>query len=186
MSNLKQAATRAAVLEALAKQIGEELKTAKADLEAELRAAKAATGTKTATVSLPGGTEVGQITLVQPAAKAEVVDAAAFARWAQEVAPGEVERRFVTTVRAAWQAAVLKQVTAVGTDAPQWADPGTGEVHEVPGVAVRGRAAYTRLTLPDEGREAIAAAWRSGALAGLALPQITAAPVADGRTEAAA
>jgi hypothetical protein len=67
---------------------------------------------------------------------------------------------------------LLAEITAAGV--AQWADRETGEVHDVPGVKVQGRAAYTRMTVPDAGKDAIAQAWRSGALAHLDLPQLTA------------
>lgn len=183
--SLKDTATRMAVLTALADLIGDELKTAKAELQQELAAAKKETGTQKVSVSLPDGRDVGSATLVQPKATAQVIDPAAFLAWVRTVAKTEITSRIVTEVRPAWLDTVLKEMTAAG--AARWCDRETGEVHDVPGVAIRGRSAYTRLTLPDEGREAIAEAWRSGALAGLALPQITAAPeAAEAGTEAAA
>jgi hypothetical protein len=170
--SLKDAATRTAVLSALADLITGELKAAKADLQAELKAAKERTGTQQIGVSLPDGSDIGKASLVQPKAAAVVTDPDAFVKWVMAVRPGEIVRRFVTEVRPAWQALVLKELTAAGV--AQWCDKETGELHDVPGVQMQGRAAYTRLTVPDEGQTAIAEAWRSGQLAHLGLPQLTA------------
>lgn len=170
--SLKDAATRAAVLSALAEAIGDELKTAKAELQAELKAAKETTGTQQVGVSLPDGQDVGKVSLVQPKAAATVVDDKAFLEWARKVRPGEVVSRVTTEVRPAWLSLVLKEITAAGV--VQWCDKATGELHAVPGVQIQGRAAYTRMTLSDDDKSAIAGAWRTGALAHLAVPQIAA------------
>lgn len=168
---LKDAATRTAILSTLADLIDTELKTAKKELQAELKAAKQETGTQKVGVSLPDGRDVGTASLVQPKATAVITDQEAFLDWARTVRPGEVVRRFVTEVRPAWQALVLKELTAAGVT--QWADKETGEVHDVPGVEIQGRAAYTRLTVPDEGTAAIAEAWREGRLTAAILPELT-------------
>jgi hypothetical protein len=170
--SLKDAATKTAVLGALADLTDKELKTAKKELQAELKAAEEHTGTQKVGISLPDGHDIGTASLVQPKAAAVVTDAEAFLKWAMTVRPGEVVRRFVTEVRPAWQALVLKELTAAGV--AQWCDKDTGEVHDVPGVVLQGRAAYTRMAVPDEGKQAIAAAWASGALAHLVLPQLAA------------
>jgi hypothetical protein len=168
---LKETAARAAVLSTLADLIDAELKTAKKELQAGLKAAKEETGTQKVGVSLPDGRDVGTASLVQPKAVAVVTDAEAFLNWARTVRPGEVVRRFITEVRPAWQALVLKELTAAGV--AQWCDKDTGEVHDVPGVQIQGRAAYTRLTVPDEGTAAIADAWREGRLTAAVLPELT-------------
>lgn len=169
--SLKDIAARAAVLSTLHDAIGEQLKAAKKELQAELKAAKEETGTQKVGVSLPDGRDVGTASLVQPKAVAVVTDEAAFLNWARTVRPGEVVRRFVTEVRPAWQARVLKELTAAGV--AQWCDKDTGEVHDVPGVQIQGRAAYTRLTVPEEGTAAIADAWREGRLTAAVLPELT-------------
>lgn len=170
--SLKDTASRVAILTALYDAIGAELKDSKAELNAELREAKEQTGAQKISVSIPDGTDVGTVSLVQPKAAAMVVDEKAFLKWVQATRPDEVARRFVTEVRPAWQALILKEITAAGV--AQWCDPDTGELHDVPGVAMQGRAAYTRMTLPDAGRAAIAAAWRDGQLGATVLPQLTA------------
>lgn len=169
---LKDVGTRTAVLAALADVINTELKASKAELQQRLKAAKEDTGTQQIGLSLPDGQDVGKASLVQPKPAAVIVDEKAFLAWVSEVRPGEIVRRFVTEVRPAWAALVLKEITAAGV--ARWCDKDTGELHDVPGVQLEGRAAYTRMTIPDEGHEAIAASWRNGQLAGLGLPQLTA------------
>jgi hypothetical protein len=168
--SLKDAAERAAVLDTLHKAIGEELKAAKRDLEAGLRAAKAETGTQKVAISLDGRQDIGTASLVQPAAVATVTEPEKFKAWVLEHFAGEIKREFVTSVQPAFQKKLLDQVGAAGV--AQWADPETGEIHAVPGVEMQGRAAYTRMTVPDAGKQAIAAAWQSGALSHVVLPQL--------------
>jgi hypothetical protein len=165
--SLKDTAARAAVLSTLHDAIGTELKTAKKELEIGLRDAKAETGTQKISVSLDDdegqSQDIGTVSLVQPKAAAAVADAEAFTAWVVENFATEVERKFVTSVKPGFQKKLLDQITAVGVT--EWADPETGVIHEVPGVAVQGRAAYTRMTIPDAGKTAIAQAWRAGRLA---------------------
>lgn len=170
--SLKDTAARAAVLDTLYKAIGDELKAAKRDLEEGLRAAKAETGTQKVAISLNEQQDIGTASLVQPAAAAVVADVEKFKAWVMEHYTSEIERKFVTEVRAAFTARLLKEMTAAGV--AQWADPKTGELHDVPGVEMQGRAAYTRLTVPVAGKQAIGQAWQAGALSHLVLPQLTA------------
>lgn len=169
--SLKDTATRVAILDTLAKHITTELKAAKAELETGLRAAKAETGTKTIAVDL-NGTDIGKATLVQKGPAATVTDDAALLTWVREVAPSEISTRLVTEVRPAWLAQLKKQIEATGST--EWADPETGVIHDVPGISLVGRAAYTQVTIPADGKTAIAEAWRSGSLTTVVLPELTA------------
>lgn len=169
--NLKDIAARAAFLTTIHEAIGDELKTAKRELQDGLKAAKEETGTQQIGIALPDGQDIGKATLVQPKAAAAITDPDLFLKWVRETRPTEISTRLVTEVRPAWQALLLKEVTAAGR--PEWADPESGVIHEVPGVQMQGRTAYTRMTVPDEKRELIAEAWRTGALSHLPLPQIT-------------
>jgi hypothetical protein len=168
--SMKETAARAAVLDTLHKAIGDELKAAKRELEDGLRAARAETGTQKVTISLDEQ-DIGTASLVQPAAAAVVADPEKFKAWVMDHYVSEIERKFVTEVRASFTGRLLKEMTAAGV--AQWADPETGEIHDVPGVEMQGRAAYTRMTVPDAGKQAIAELWRSGALAHVVLPQLT-------------
>lgn len=168
--SLKDIAARTAALSTLHDAIGNELKTAKKELETGLRAAKDETGTQKISVSIGEGPDVGTISLVQPKAAAAVTDTDAFAAWVLENFGTEIERRFVISVKPGFQKKILDQVTAAGV--AEWADPETGVIHEVPGVAMQGRAAYTRLTVPDVGKAAIAQAWREGRLRNIVPPAL--------------
>jgi len=170
--SLKDTARRTAVLSALHEAIGDELKAARNELEAGLKTAKAETGTQKIGVSLTEGEDIGTVGLVQPKAIAIVTDLDKFTAWVMENFDSEIERKFVTQVRATFQKKILAEVAAAGTT--DWADPETGVIHEVPGVALQGRAAYTRMSVSEEGKTAIADAWRTGALAHLVLPELTA------------
>lgn len=176
--SLKDTAARAAVLSTLNDAIGAELKTAKKELEEGLRAAKAETGTQKIAVSLDEGQDIGTVSLVQPKAAAAVADADAFTAWVVENFATEVERKFVTTVKPSFQKKILDQITAAGVT--DWADPETGVIHVVPGVSMTGRAAYTRMTVPDAGKAAIAQAWREGRLAGAVPAAIAPAAIGSG------
>ncbi|MGW5477623.1 hypothetical protein [Streptomyces sp. NPDC004008] len=175
--SLKDTAARAAVLSTLHAAIGDELKTAKRDLEDGLRAAKAETGTQKVTISLNDQQDIGTVSLVQPKAAAVITDDEKFKQWVMDHYGSEIERRFVTEVRVSFVSRLLKEMNAAGV--AQWADPETGEIHEVPGIEMQGRAAYTRLTVPDDGKAAIAEAWREGRLATGGLPALAAAPSAE-------
>ncbi|MFF7561924.1 hypothetical protein ACFZB4_18375 [Streptomyces pseudovenezuelae] len=175
--SLKDIAARATVLSTLHDAIGAELKAAKKELEAGLRTAKEETGTQKIGVSLGEGPDVGTVSLVQPKASAAVTDAEAFIKWVMEHFGSEIERKFVTVVKPGFQKKILDEITAAGV--VEWVDEGTGVIHEVPGVAMQGRAAYTRMTVPDMGKAAIAQAWREGRL-GAAVPPALAPAAGDG------
>jgi hypothetical protein len=179
--SLKDTARTVAVLSTLHSAIGDQLKTAKRELETGLREAKAETGTQKIAVSLDEGQDVGTVSLVQPKAAAAVTDPDAFTAWVLENYKGEIKREFVTSVQPGFQKKILEALTAAGT--AEWADPETGVIHEVPGVAMQGRAAYTRLTVPDAGKAAIAEAWREGRLGGSVPPAITAGPAASSQDD---
>lgn len=174
--SLKDTAARAAVLSTLHTAIGDQLKDAKKELEAGLKAAKAETGTQKIAVSLGEGEDIGTVSLVQPKAEASVADAEKFTAWVLEHFDSEIERKFVTSVKPGFQKKILAEITAAGV--VEWADPETGVIHEVPGVAMQGRAAYTRMTVPDAGKAAVAQAWREGRLGGAVPPALNPEPSA--------
>ncbi|MFD3535202.1 hypothetical protein [Streptomyces sp. NPDC058664] len=169
--SLKEQATHVAILDTLVKAMTDELKKAKAELETGLRAAKAETGTKTIAIDL-NGTDIGKATLVQKGPAATVVDDAALLAWVRKVAPTEITTRLVTEIRPAWLAQLKKQIEATGST--EWADPETGVIHDVPGLNLVGRAPYTQVTIPVEGKQAIATAWRDRLLDAVVLPELTA------------
>lgn len=180
--SVKDDAARAAALDTLHKAIGKELTDAKKELQAGLRAAKAETGTQKITISLNDEQDIGTASLVQPDPVAVVTDAEKFKQWVMDHYNSEIERRFVTEVRAAFTARLLKEMTAAGV--AQWCDKESGEVHDVPGVQMQGRAAYTRMAIPDTGKAAIAQAWREGRLAAV-VPAVAPAAIEPGDDDTA-
>lgn len=170
--SLKETAGRAAVLQALYEEIGAQLKAAKAEQAAGLKAAREETGATRIEASLPDGTVVAKVTLVSPGKVAEVVDEQAFTAWVRDNRPDQIRRQVVTSVYPTFVKALLAQMNAAGV--PQWVDQESGVVHEVPGVRMQPRASFTRTTWEKSGPDAVAAAWQSGALTGLVLPELTA------------
>lgn len=166
--DMKELALREAALKTLADAIGTELAAVKADMQAALEES----GASRVDAKLPDGTKVATVSRGQPKAKAEVADTEAFRAWVREHAPSEVTSRVVTEVRTAYTTALLAQMTATGT--AEVPDTETGEVQDVPGVEIRTPRATTHSVRHAKGgADAIAAAWRDGALAHLDLPQLT-------------
>jgi len=165
--DMQQLALEEAALKSLVDAIGDRLKAVKAEMQEVLDT----TGASRVEANLPDGTKVATISRTDPKPTATVTDPDKFLAWVREHSPANITSRLVTEVRPAYTAALLAEMTAAGVAA--WADKETGEVFDVPGVeikATRGRGHSVRPV--DGGREAIAAAWRSGALSHLSLPQI--------------
>jgi hypothetical protein len=180
--SLKDAAARAAYMNVITKVVAAEDKGARADLAAAFKAERERTGTKSCDATLPGGQGIGSVTFVQPKAAAAVTDAEAFAKWVKAAYPSEVAGiRLVVDVQPAFLKRVLAEVTAAGVS--KIVDKETGEIHDVPGVAVQGRAGYVRVTVPDDGEAAVMDALRTGGLAALVLPAL--APAAEDAPAAA-
>lgn len=164
--SLKDQAGRVAALAALAAAVDDQLKAAKQDLAFSL----AESGVKQVAAELPDGTPVAKVIWVTPKPVAVVNDDAAFLAWVRANAPHQVETKLVTTIRPAYVTALLKEMTAAGV--PQWCDTETGVLHDVPGVVIQGRTPYQTTKFADAGKEAIAEAWRAGALQHLVLPEL--------------
>lgn len=174
--SLKEAATREAVLKTLLDAVKAEYDAARAETQTLLDAASQETGTRQVAVGIPNGPDIATVSLSPGEAAARVVDEDAFTAWV--VSQGkrfksEIERKFVTTVRKAFVDQLLKEMTAAGV--AQWADKETGELHDVPGVAIApARARTHNVRFKKTGRETVMAAWREGRLAGVALPELAA------------
>lgn len=167
--DMQQLALEEAALKALSDAIGDRIKEVKADMQEALDS----TGASRVEAKLPDGTKVATISKTEPKPAAVVVDPEKFLAWVREHSPANVVSRLVTEVRPAYTAALLAELTATGV--PVWADKETGEAVDVDGVEIKATRGRTHSVRPvDGGCEAIAKAWRSGALAHLALPQITA------------
>ncbi|MGW5673964.1 hypothetical protein ACWEV4_02535 [Streptomyces sp. NPDC003860] len=172
---VRNAVTRQAVLGALLDKVESAYKDAKKAADDLLDKSYRAGGTTKFDALLPDGTKVGSSSRQGGERKAQVVDEEAFRAWVRDTYPTEhlvefVPARVLTTVRPGFAGMVLAEVTAAGT--ARYVDPGTAEVHDVPGVELRpSRAASHRLTYtrgskaqPAGGRDLVAAAWRAGTL----------------------
>jgi hypothetical protein len=171
--SLRDAAAREAYLKTLLDVVNDAYKEARAETQTLLDSAAEETGTRQVAVALPDGPDIATVSLASGEAAAKVTDEEKFTDWVREHFAGEIERRFVTTVREAFAKKILAELTASGgTD---WADPETGVIHSVPGVAIApARARTHNVRFKTEGRDEVMRAWREGRLANVALPQLTA------------
>lgn len=167
---LQNIATRVAALDTLKKRITDELATARADLHTAMATAAENTGARQIAFGLDH-TDIGKATYVAPEDAAVVTDEQALLSWVRTIAPTEITSRLVTEIRPAWLTLLLKQITDTGQAV--WADPDTGELHDVPGITLQPRPPYTRLTVPQAGKDALAEAWRTGTLTHIVLPELT-------------
>jgi hypothetical protein len=171
--SLKEAAAREAYLKTLLDVVNDAYKEARAETQQLLDATAEETGTRQVAVKLPDGPDIATVSLSSGEAAAKVIDDEQFTNWVRETAPSEIERRFVTEVREAFVKKLLAELTASG--GIEWADPTTGVIHEVPGVAIAPARARTHaVRFKKDGRDQVMAAWREGRLADVALPQLTA------------
>jgi hypothetical protein len=171
--SLREAAAREAYLKTLLDAVNDAYKEARAETQTLLDAAAQETGTRQAAVALPDGPDIATVSLSAGETAAKVIDEEAFTAWVVTNYGTEIERRFITEVRAAFRDKVLGALTAAGV--AQWVDPETGELHDVPGVAIAPSRARTHsLRFKKDGRDQVMAAWREGRLASVALPELTA------------
>jgi len=170
---LKEAAAREAALKTLLDVVKDEYEQARQATRAALEAADAEAGIRQVAVSLPDGPDIATVSLSSGSAEARVVDEEAFAAWVRDRYPSEVERRFVTSVRAPFARQLLSELTAAGTT--EYADPETGVIDQVPGVAIAPARSRTHsVRFKKDGREQVMRAWREGRLTAAVLPQLTA------------
>ncbi|MFB7461685.1 hypothetical protein [Streptomyces sp. NPDC056188] len=187
---VRDAVTRQAVLGALLDQVKDAYNDARRDAHTLLEQQHKATGTTKTDATLPDGTKVGSVSRQGGERAAQVTDEDVFTAWVRDNYPSEhvvriIPARVEVTVQPGFAGKVLAEATAAGT--AQYADPVTGVLHDVPGVEIRpSKAASHRMTYTRgsksqarTGRELVAAAWRSGALAAHVLPALApAAPPA--------
>lgn len=171
--SLKEAAAREAYLKTLLDVVNDAYKEARTETQSLLDIAAEETGTRQVAVTLPDGPDIATVSLSSGEAAAKVTDDEAFTAWVIATVPSEVERRFITEVRGAFRTKLLGELTAAGRT--EWADPETGVIHEVPGVAIAPARARTHaVRFKTDGRDQVMTAWREGRLATVALPQLTA------------
>ncbi|MEE1838143.1 hypothetical protein [Streptomyces sp. SP17KL33] len=156
-----------AAMTALHKTIGDDLNGMRAAMQQDLEAL----GGERMAAKLPDGTKVASITLSNPTPKPAITDEAAFVRFVEDIAPGEVMT--VKVVRPAFVTKLFEDMEKRGS--AEIIDPDNGEIIEVEGVEMKTRAASHSVTFEKNGREALAAAWRAGLLNHIeGLPQLPA------------
>jgi hypothetical protein len=171
--SLKDAAAREAYLKTLLDAVDDAYKQTRGEVQKLLDEAAKETGTQKVGVTLPDGVQVATVSLSSGSAEAKVTDSEAFTAWVLENFASEIERKFVTTVRPQFTKKILAELTAA--NGTEWADPETGVIHTVPGVAIApSRARGHRVLFGKTGKADVMAAWRGGLLAGVALPELTA------------
>jgi hypothetical protein len=171
--NLKEAAAREAALKTLLDTVKDAYDDARKATRAALETAAQETGVKQVAVSLPDGPDIATVSLSSGEAAAKVVDEEAFTAWVLANYGSEIERKFITTVRAAFTDRLLKEMTAAG--AAEYADPETGVIHDVPGVEIAPARARTHsVRFKKDGRAQVMQAWREGRLTAAVLPELTA------------
>ncbi|MFI7315193.1 hypothetical protein [Streptomyces hygroscopicus] len=169
MNDMQQLALEEAALKTLADAVTDRLKAVRASMQEAMDT----TGASRVDATLPDGTKVATISSTSPKPTAQVTDPDLFLKWVREHSPKNVTTKLVTEVRPAYQTALLAEMTAAGV--AEVADKDTGVVEEVPGVEIKATRSRGHSVRPvDGGREAIGAAWRTGQLAHLDIPQITA------------
>jgi hypothetical protein len=171
--SLREAAARETYLKALLDVVNDAYKAARTETQRELDTAAQESGTRQVAVPLPGGPDIATVSLSSGEAAAKVIDEEAFTAWViANYGTTEVERRFITEVRAAFRDKILGALTAAGST--EWVDPESGVIHEVPGVAIAPSRARTHsLRFKTGGKDQVMAAWREGRLAAVALPELT-------------
>ncbi|MER5221863.1 hypothetical protein [Streptomyces flaveus] len=154
--SLRDHATRVAVLRVLRDVVEAEYRATRREVLDGLRAARAELGLKSIRATLPDGTPIATITLIDPQPTVVIADEHAFLAWVAENHPDEVET--LTQVRPHWQREFFARLA--GLDAVT--DPHTGEV--IPGLATLPASeprSFSLRPVPG-GTEQVARAWHTG------------------------
>jgi hypothetical protein len=157
--SLKEDATTVTVLRALRDIIDAEYEAARLRVFAGLREARDTVGLKSMRVTLPDGTPIATVTLIDPKPATVVGDEAAFVAWVADRYPSEIETQ--VRVRLSWQRKFLSELDP---SADPVIDPRTGETVEglvtIPSSEPR---SFSLRPLPG-GTQEISRAWCCGDL----------------------
>jgi hypothetical protein len=152
--NVSEIAMQAAVLKALLDEISDRVKTAKAQAETAFKE----TGTTGTIPQLPDGTKIATVSYAGGDSRsARVTDENAFLAWVLAEHPEQME----LVIRDTYRKGLLDAAEKAG----QAIDPTTGQA--VPGIIVKPSTPYVSIRFKPGAREAVAAAWRAGELAGV-------------------
>jgi hypothetical protein len=157
--SLKEDAITVAALRALRDIIDAEYEAARLRVMTGLREARDKVGLKSMRVTLPDGTPVATVTLIDPQPATVVGNEAAFMAWVADHYPGAIETQ--VRVRPSWQ---RKFFSELDPSADPVADPRTGEI--VKGLETKPASeprSFCLRSLPG-GTQEIIRAWRSGGL----------------------
>lgn len=157
--SLKEDATTVAVLRALRDAIDAEYEAARLRVFAGLREARDEVGLKSMRVTLPDGTPIATVTLIDSKPATVVGDEAAFVAWVADRYPSEVETQ--VRVRLSWQRKFLSELDP---SADPVIDPCTGETVE--GLVTMRSSGPRSFSLRPVagGSQEISRAWRCGDL----------------------
>lgn len=170
MSDLKDTASRLAVLKTLLDAVKAEYEGVRTEFQYELDAAYEQGGVTRVDATLPDGKVVAKVGLIDPKPEAKVTDEAAFLAWVVATYPTEKTTRLVTEVQPAFRTKLLGEATGAGVPV----DASTGEA--IPGVEIRATRSRTHsVRFEKTGRDDVAAAWAAGLLGDVAPRALTGA-----------
>lgn len=152
---IKDRATRVAVLTALRDSIDEVIQGERYELTGELIELAEVFGVKALDIDLPNGVKVASASIATPEGKAVVKDERGFLNWVKENAPTEV----VETVRDTYQKALLSRLVPHDDGA---VDTKSGVI--VTGVMFKDSAPRLTVRFKTDGREEIANAFNRNEL----------------------
>jgi hypothetical protein len=161
---IRDDALHAAVLTALRDFVGKEVSASRSVIDAALRDLNDTVGVRSLDVKLDDGTKVAAFTLSEPKVTTALVDDRAFTAYVTEHYPDEM----VSSVRPSFTEALLARVEF--DDDGHAIDTTTGEI--IPGVGTRQGKPTVSLRYADDGRDEIAARWRTGSLPMTLLPAL--------------
>lgn len=180
---LKDLNLRIALLKAISDAITEEVANARQAHRDELVERYVDEGTKSFDVRLPNGTKVGAISLTVPKAVTEVTDEELLLKWARENAPDLIEEVTIPGVAAHFVEAVpertefalnakritelLDRVKPVESAGGEVVDPDTGSLVDGVTYTPGGTPKSFSVRYEEDGREALALAYRAGELSHL-------------------
>lgn len=169
--NLAERALEEAAITAIHKAVGDTLNNTRGAMQTMLEE----TGIERLAAKLPDGTKVASLTVSNPTPKPVVVDEEQFIRFVEDIAPTEVVKVTVKSVRPAYLKTLMEAMEKRGV--AEILDPENGELLEVDGVEMKSRASSHSVTFEggEDGRRLLEAAMRAGVLDHIAgLPQLPA------------
>jgi hypothetical protein len=111
------------------------------------------------TAIIPGGKDIGTVTLANGATRAAVTDTDAYEAWVRATHPEQIETVPETTrINPEFTARLTSAAKKLGVAV----DAETGE--EVPGITIVTGDPYPMVKLAEDAREAVAKAWQAGEL----------------------